>query len=233
MALLDHNVDFHAEVFRNITSLRRSVNLFDDLVPGDEAAQAAANRAEMAVRPEPGGVIDRGFAYTQAIAYPFSADPTLASRYGDGRVRVWYGALDEDTALAETCWHALAQVRAVEGVDEVVVRERAVYRVQADGLFVDVRDKLGEAPELVADDYTFTQALGARLSHEGHPGLLYPAARWQGDCLAAFSARVLSRPRLSYYLTYRIDARAGTVDVERRPGRIARTLSARQLRRGV
>lgn len=233
MALLDRNVDFRAEVVRNITSLRRAVNLFDDLVPDDPEAQACANAAEMAVRPEPPGVVARGFAYSQAVEYPFRADRAMASRYGDGRVRVWYGALDEDTATAESAWHALQQLRAIEGVSEVVVRERAVYRVQAAGLFIDVRGKLDEAPQLVADDYGFTQALGRRLSGEGHPGLLYPAARWNGDCLAAFTPRVLAEARLAHYLSYRIDPVAGMVRVERRPGRVERTLHEAQLRRSI
>ncbi|WP_095601858.1 RES family NAD+ phosphorylase [Pseudomonas sp. PIC25] len=231
MALLDTTCDFSGTVYRNIVSLRVSANLFDDLV-ADSRAQEAANDAEMRVRSVGPGVIERGLAYSEAIGYPFEADTSVASRYGDGTVRVWYGALDEDTALAETCYHQIQMLRDIEGVDRVVTRYRKVWQVQAAGLFIDLRGKETEFPELVADDYAYTQAIGKRLSHEGIPGLLYPSARWPtGECLGAFRADPLSQPIQLYDLTYRIDPVAGVVAVEREPGKLLCRLSLEQLRR--
>lgn len=230
MALYDRLSAFDATVFRNIASLRRSADLFDDLVE-DDAGLAAATAADIRVRPVPPGIIPRGFHYSQAIGYPFTSDRTLASRYGDGSVRVWYGALEEATALAETCWHQIRQLRAIEGVETPVVRYRAVYGVRANGLFLDLCDKAGEHPELLSDDYAATQAIGRHIAAQGLPGLIYPAARWPaGRCLAAFRAEVLSEPRLRYYLTYRIDPVAGEVRVERKPGRTWRRLRLTDLR---
>lgn len=231
MALLDTLSEFDGKVVRNITSLRRSESLFDDLVP-DAAGQAAATAAEMAVRPDGHGVIHRAFAYSQAVMYPFTADSAVASRYGDGTNRVWYGALDEATAQAETCYHALRQVLGIEGVTTMVTRQRCVYRVHASGLFADVRTKATEHPEIVADDYSATQAIGKHLSSQGLVGLLYPSARWpDGDCLAAFRPEPLREARVSHYLTYRIDPVHRRVTVERRPGRTLAVLSERDLRR--
>ncbi|WP_120997110.1 RES family NAD+ phosphorylase [Stutzerimonas urumqiensis] len=230
MGLLDTTCDFCAPVYRNIVSLRVSADLFDDLVP-DAKARDVALAAEMRVRTRATGVIERGLAYSEAIGYPFEADTSVASRYGDGTNRVWYGALDEDTALAETCYHQIQMLRDVEGVDRVVTRYRKVWRVQASGLFIDLRAKLDAFPELIADDYGRTQAIGKRLVHEGLPGLLYPSARWQGDCLAAFRAEPLSQPVQLYDLTYRIDAANGWVDVEREPGRLLKRLSLAELGR--
>lgn len=231
MALLDRLTRFDGEVVRNITSLRRSQNLFDDLVV-DTAAQNAAVLAEMAVRPPGRGVIQRGFAYSQAVLYPFTSDTVVASRFADGSFRAWYGALDEATALAETCCHALRQVLGIEGVDRVVTRHRCVYLVHAAGLFVDVRGKEKEHPELVADDYTATQAIGKYLAEQGQAGLLYPSARWpDGECLVVFREGPLRHARVSHYLTYRIDPLQRQVVVERQPGVVQAVLKADDLRR--
>lgn len=231
MALYDRLTDFDGRLLRNITSLRVSADLFDDLVP-DGAGRAAALAADLRMRPARTGVVDRGLHYSQAIGYPFTSDGTVASRYGDGSVRVWYGALDADTGIAETCWHQLQQLAAIEGVTAPVTRYRAVYEVRARGLFLELRGKEAEHPELLDDDYAATQAIGKHAAAQGLPGLLYPSARWpDGSCLAAFRAEPLSQPQLQYYLTYRIDALAQTVAVERKPGVVERVLHASDLRR--
>ncbi len=231
MALYDRLTEFEGAVYRNITSLRISQDLFDDLVP-DGAGRAAALAADLRMRPGAPGVIARGVEYSEAIAYPFASDATVASRYGDGSVRVWYGALEEDTALAETCWHQLQQLRAIEGVTHTVTRYRAVYRVHARGLFLELRGKERAHPELLDEDYGATQAIAKHAAGQGLPGLLYPAARWpDGSCLAAFRPDPLSDPVLLYYLTCRIDPLAQTVAVERTPGVVERVLHAHQMRR--
>jgi hypothetical protein len=231
VTLFDRLTDYDGPVFRNITSLRRSEDLFDDLVE-DAAGRDAALAADLRMRPGATGIVERGFAYSQAIAYPFASDGTVASRYGDGSVRVWYGALDEDTALAETCWHQLQQLRAIEGVTVPVTRYRAVYRVVARGLFLELRGKEDAHPELLDDDYAATQAIGKHAAAQGLPGLLYPAARWpEGNCLAAFRADPLSNPTLLYFLTYHIDPVTDEVRVERTPGSVERVLSGRMLHR--
>jgi hypothetical protein len=231
VSLFDRLTDFDGPVYRNITSLRRSQDLFDDLV-ADAAGREAALAADLRMRPGATGVVERGLAYSQAIAWPFASDRTLASRYGDGSVRVWYGALEEDTALAETCWHQLRQLRAIEGLTAPVIRYRAVYRVQARGLFLELRGKEREHPELLDDDYAATQAIGKHAAAQGLPGVLYPAARWpDGSCLAAFRADPLANPTLLYFLTYRVDPVADEVRVERTPGVLERRLTGRDLRR--
>lgn len=231
MSLFDTNTEFDDRVFRNITSLRISTDLFDDLVP-DRAGQAAAMAADMRMRSGPPGIIERGLQYSEAIDYPFTADMTVASRYGDGTVRVWYGALDEATSVAETCWHQLRQLQAVEGINTTVTRYRAMYQVRARGLFLELRNKLDQHPELLDDDYAATQAIGKHAAAQGLPGLLYPSARWpDGSCLAAFRSDPLSDPNLIYHLTYRIDAEAGTVTIERTPGAVDQVLQSRELYR--
>src|SRR5690606_9763625 len=109
---------------------------------------------------------------------------------------------------------------------------RAVYEVRARGLFLELRGKQREHPELLDDDYAATQAIGRHAAGQGLPGLLYPSARWpDGSCLAAFRPEPLGDARLLYYLSYRIDPAAGTVTVERSPGVVDRVLHWHELRR--
>jgi hypothetical protein len=54
VSLYDTLADFDDRVFRNITSLRISADLFDDLVP-DARGQAAAVAADLRMRPWGGG----------------------------------------------------------------------------------------------------------------------------------------------------------------------------------
>jgi len=221
-----------AQLFRNITSLRLSENLFDDLV-SDRAGQDAAIAAEMAVRKTAPGVIERGLYYSQAIDYPFARDPVVGSRFGDGTIRVWYGAFDDATARAETCWHALRQGNdLIDPPETVFVRYRAVYTVRARGLFADLRGKEVAFPELVGEDYAPTQPIGRYAANQGLAGLVYPSARWpEGECLAAFRAVPLSDAALAYYLTYRIDLDTQTVVIERTPGVVDQRLHISELRR--
>jgi len=231
VSLFDRLTDCDTSAYRNITSLRVSQDLFDDLVP-DAAGRAAALAADLRMRSSAPGVIERGLHYSQAIDYPFTADVSVASRYGDGTVRVWYGALEELTSLAETCWHALRQIRAIDGVTTPVTRHRAMYRVRAHGLFLELRGKEAEHPELLDEDYAPTQAIAKHSAMQGLPGLLYPSARWpDGSCLAAFRADPLRDPQLIYYLTYRIDPIQQTVAIARQPGAVERVFTLSELRR--
>jgi hypothetical protein len=84
----------------------------------------------------------------------------------------------------------------------------------------DIVGKEKAFPQLVANDYSFTQAIGRRLSQEGHPGLLAPSARCKGINSVIFNPEVLDSPRHHCYLTYRLDPATRTVEVERQPGEI-------------
>jgi hypothetical protein len=76
-SLFDKTVDFNDDVFRNITSLRESEDLFDDLSDGHEFLSNVARTVEMKVKSTiPPGIISRGFHYTTAIDYPFMQSHT-------------------------------------------------------------------------------------------------------------------------------------------------------------
>ena len=223
-ALFDKTTDFDRKPYRNITSLRESEDLFDDLTDGDEEASAIGAEAEMRVKeklvPRSPAIIHRSFQYSKSIIeYPFEKEPYLSTRFGDGTYGVWYGSIELRTTVYETGYHMIKAELAVEGLDEVIIRERAVYRVRCRAILIDLREKEKSFPKLVANDYSFTQRIGRRINKEGHPGLLAPSARCNGINVAIFNPGVLSDPQLHCYLTYSFDPALLNVKVERTVGR--------------
>ena len=223
-ALFDKTADFDGQPYRNITSLRESEDLFDDLTDGDKDASAIAAEAEMRVKdhliPRGPEIIHRGFQYSQTIIdYPFKSEPYLFTRFGDGTYGVWYGSLEMKTTVFETGFHMIKAELAVEGLDEIIIRERAVYRVHCRAILIDLRGKQKSFPKLVGDDYGFTHQIGQRMMREGHPGLLAPSSRYNGANMVIFNPDVLSNPRLHCYLTYFFDPDTLEIKVERTVGR--------------
>jgi hypothetical protein len=217
--LFDRNRDFDETVVRNIVSLRKSQNLFDDLIDSREEYEiliAAEKRIKTDAAP---GVIARGFHYSTAIEYPFKTEYFMASRYGDGTYPVWYGSLDLHTTIYETAWHMRNELLSIEGLDEVVMRERAVYHIDCRAVLIDLAEKTPEHPGLIDCDYSFAQQVGRRVQGEGHPGLLAPSARKpDGTNVVIFRQDVLDNPRIQYYLSYFFDPAQTQMRIERSPG---------------
>ena len=145
----------------------------------------------------------------------------MASRYSDGRFPVWYGSLDSMTTIYETAYHMLRTELNIAGVNEIIIRERALYKIHCKALLLDLSTKQHHYPQLITDDYTFTQQLGHRIAKEGHPGLLAPSARNKnkGINTVIFNPDVLSHPRLNHYLTYSLDPIKKSIEVEKQPGK--------------
>lgn len=226
MPLFDSTRDFDGDAYRNIVSLRKSEDLFDDLTGGDGSMSGIAVEAEARVKSHiPLGLLERGFHYTTSIAYPFEHEPYLKTRYGDGSYGVWYGSLALDTTIHETAYHMVKEESGIEGNRKPVYRERAVYLVRCKALLIDLSGKEAEYPALVGPDYGFTRQIGERLHREGHPGLLAPSARHrEGTNLVALSPRVLSNPRHHCYLAYTCDPVRRSVTVERTAGKVMMVL---------
>jgi hypothetical protein len=208
--------------FRNIVSLRRSENLFDDLAD-DPADQRVAMQFELAHKPasyrsgQP--IIDRPFeeaAWTDAIGFPFRH--LCESRYSSGAFGVWYGAETLETTIHETVHHWRRRLLEDAGfLGPGVVIQRSVHTVRLSGLLVDLRPLLAEYPDLVdPSSYAFTQAAGAYFFEKNYPGLISRSARCDGTVSALFSPAPLSDPRPHCYLTYRTTERG--VAVEREEG---------------
>lgn len=216
--LFDKNAEFKDDVFRNIVSLRKSQDLYDDINDGDESLSSVATFLESRVKKDiPLGLLERGFHYTTAIAYPFETDPFMESRYGDGKFPIWYGSLEFDTCIYETVYHMIKDESDIE-IKEIVIRERAVYKATCDAILIDLRNKAPDFPLLVFDNYEFTQSIGRKIHQQGSPGLLAPSARCKGNNAVIFNINVLDNPRVHCYLTYKYDPRKKEVIIERNPG---------------
>ncbi len=226
--LFEKSRDFDERLYRNIVSLRETEDLFDDLVGADPSITDVAYATEMKIKESiPTGQIARSFHYTTAIGYPFTSEPFMASRYGDGTFPVWYGSLELETTIHETAYHMVRDIENVAGVDETVIRERAIFTVACQALLLDLGQKEKTHPNLVADSYAYTQEIGRRLHREGHPGLLAPSARCKGINAVILNEKVLNNPLNHCYLLYRYDPAQRHVEVERTVGEIMLTIPCR------
>ncbi len=215
--------DIHANLHRNIVSLRKSENLYDDLTDNEDGWQAAID-LEKSTKPhtfessQP--IIDRPFEearYYEAIGYPF--DHWTKTRYSDGSFGVWYGADTLETSIYETVYHwhkGFLEDTNWQG-REGIISERSVYEVRVDAALLAFIEKTAEFPALIdPHSYHQTQQVGARIHHDGHPGLITHSVRCEGEVYAIFNQAVLSHPRQKCYLTYRTLGNA--VIVERQSG---------------
>jgi len=204
--------DIHQDVVRNIVSLRQSQDLFDDLTD-DPAAWRLAQKVEDEVKPPPyrsrTPLIDRPFEdaeWFNAIAWPFKN--WQASRFSDGTYGVWYGSESVETTVYESAYHWYKGLLSDAGYErQVVMAERKVYMVACGAALLDFRKASHKHADLLhPSDYAFCQSVGARIHREGHPGLLTQSVRRPaGENLAIFNPGVLSNPRCTCQLTYRLD----------------------------
>lgn len=226
--------DVRQDVARNIVSLRQSQDLFDDLTD-DQAEWLLAQKVEAEVRPpsyrSPTPIIDRPFedaAWFNAIVWPFRH--WQASRFSDGSYGVWYGSESVETTVFESAYHWYRGLLCDAGFErETVIAERKVYLVACGAALLDFRKATAEHRDLLhPSDYAFPQSVGARIHHEGHPGLLIQSVRRRaGENFAIFNPGVLSNPRHHCQLTYRLEA--GQITVEKRPGAAWITVAAAEL----
>jgi len=217
-------IDIHRDLTRNIVSLRISEHLFDDLTDDVDAWQSA-QQLELETKPKvftkQTPVIHRPFEeseWNSVIGFPFLN--STQSRYSDGTYGVWYGADDLETTVCETVHHWRTKLLSdAEGfLKPGVSIERKVYLVCCDSALIDLRPLVQKFPEVCyPDDYTATYAIGRKMHHEGHPGLVSKSARCKGDIYAIFTPDVLSDARHACFLTY-VTTDKG-VEIQKTPGK--------------
>lgn len=204
-------------------SLLQSQDLFDDLTD-DPAEWLLAQKVEDDIKPSPyrsrTPIIDRPFEdaeWFNAIAWPFKH--WQVSRFSDGAYGVWYGAESIETTVYESAYHWYQGFLSDAGFERMaVVAERKVYSVACNAALLDFRKTVNQHLDLLhPSDYTFCQTVGARIHHEGHPGLLTQSVRRpSGENVAIFNPDVLSNPRQNCQLTYRLVG--DQIMVEQQPG---------------
>lgn len=217
------NVDFHADLIRNIKTIRDSQDLFDDLSsdPHDQAVAIAAEAEERV--PTPAAIITRPFDYGTVISFSFDPSTWQATRFSDARrFGVWYGSLEVETTVYETVfhWHRfLMDSYATE--DRVITGERRLFDVRCDALLIDLRGRETTFPDLVSrKSYAFAQSLGNFLVDQRANGILVHSARCSGVNGAIFHPERLSNVREKMLLTYRCNPAQDFCNVERATGEL-------------
>ena len=205
-------IDVQQPVVRNIVSIRQSQDLFDDLSNSPDD-WSAAQHVEDTVKPPPysshSPVIDRPFedaAWFNAVQWPF--DHWQSNRYSNGKFGVWYGSAQAETTVYETVYHWYSGFLRDAGFEtESVVGERKLYNVTCSAMLLDFRPAFLSEPRLRhGTDYSFSQAVGARLHGEGYPGLLTHSVRHEGgENFVILNSKVLSEPKLLCQVTYRVE----------------------------
>lgn len=146
---------------------------------------------------------------------PFAPKPLLKpiqTRFSDGRMRVFYSALEPETAEAEVLhWYMKPLLGGASPL-------RAYYRRATctfNGYVKDLRPWVDQWPFLTADDgYDACNTLGTEAATSGLDGLLSRSARRvQGTTLPIFSRSSLEHAHIEEYHAFDYDPKTGDVTV--------------------
>ncbi|MBT8078039.1 MAG: RES family NAD+ phosphorylase [Gammaproteobacteria bacterium] len=124
------------------------------------------------------------------------------SRFGDGSYGVYYAGLSEETAIRETVFHTERRLR--ETAEPAINVEMRCY---VGTITLSLDDIRGAAYAEYRDPDLATwprcQAFAVQRRQIGAHGLLYRSARHDdGQCVAAFRTRAISRPRQGKHFQY-------------------------------
>ena len=229
------------DVARNIVAFREPQNVFDDLseLAGEwKVAEQAQDEVGLPLHRSKTPIIDRPFEdanWLNAIHWPHKNRQHTnyqQSRFSDGTFGVWYGSETIETTVYESAFHWYSGLLSDAGFEcEVVVSERKIYSVTCEASLLDCRKAVSAFPELLhPSDYSFTHSVGARIHHEGHPGLIMQSVRRpDGENIAVFNPAVLTNPREIGHLTYKLDR--DSIIVEKQAGKTWMTLEVKELKK--
>jgi hypothetical protein len=139
------------------------------------------------------------------------------SRFCDGTYGVYYAAREEATAIAESRYHTEAFLRATHQPSIDV--DKRLYVATIDGAFDDIRGRSLRSKLYAAapDDYGYSQRYAHRLYARNRvDGIVYNSVRNpDGQCVAAFRPRIVSKAHIRKYIQFRWDGRriTGIVDL--------------------
>ncbi len=128
---------------------------------------------------------------------------TGSSRFSDGTFGVYYAAHTEQTAIAETKYHAERRLRATN--EPSIDLDMRVYSATIKGDFDDVRKRTPRSKLYDPNSYALSQTYGKKKYQQNSvDGIVYRSVRdSDGECLAAFRPRLITRCAATKYLQYR------------------------------
>jgi hypothetical protein len=224
------------DVARNIVSFREPQNVFDDLSErADEwkVAEQVQDEVGLPRHRSKTPIIDRPFEdanWLNAIQWPFKN--YQQSRFSDGTYGVWYGSESVETTVYESAYHWYSGLLSDAGYErEAIVSERTIVSVKCAATLLDFRKAARTFPELLhPSDYSYPHSVGARIHHEGHPGLIIQSVRRpDGENIAVFNPAVLTKPREIGHLTYKLDR--DSIIVEKQAGKTWMALEVKELKK--
>ncbi|MED5501043.1 RES family NAD+ phosphorylase [Salinicola sp. LHM] len=126
------------------------------------------------------------------------------SRFSDGAFGVYYCALSEATAIAETRYHAERFLR--DSSEPPMQIQQRVYLSDLVGTLHDLRGEPSATSLLDPDDWSAGQALGRQVWEASGDGIVYPSVRDPGgECAAVLRPPVMSATRQGRHLGYEWD----------------------------
>lgn len=203
-----------ARTHRLINSRFPAIGVFDAYVE-DEDELRIAFELEQATNPRlnmtmgalsflPQDSILTGPTAHQGMAAFIHVDDN-GSRFNDGRLGAWYGALSLETAIAETLYHNDRRLRASEhGFPNRIQLRELIVDIECP--LLDIRGAQSTRPELYhSSDYSQSQAfansvrwpLRAPEKNLGEDGLIFDSVRHKGgENLCIFRPQALTLPIL-------------------------------------
>jgi hypothetical protein len=124
------------------------------------------------------------------------------SRFSDGSYGVYYAALDEETAIAETVFHTERRLRDTD--EPPIELDLRAYVGTVAKLLEDLRGKsYAHLRDPDIRTWPTCQRFGSTRREAGAWGFVYSSARREGgQCIAAFRPRTVSLPVQSKHLRY-------------------------------
>jgi hypothetical protein len=198
--------------YRIIPSRIPALALFESLVDADELEIAyaiesltndrlRAQAGELYLVPKEDWVTGPGASVVMAAFTHIGRQ----SRFSDGTWGVYYAALDEETAIAETVFHRERFLR--ETAEPAIELEQRCYVGKVLQPLDDIRGPVFDTlrdPDLAT--YPLCQAFARERRAADAWGLNYRSARREGgECIAAFRTRTVSLPVQGRHFRYHWD----------------------------
>lgn len=198
-----------ARAVRIVPSRFPPIDLFERLVPPEDldvlfALEALTNdRLRDAVGDldlvPPGERVTGPGATVVMAAFTHIGRP---GRFSDGGYGVYYAALDEDTAIAETVYHRARFLG--ETAEPPTEFEMRAYVGGIERPLEDIRGpRFAALRDADLASWPRCQAFAAARRAAAADGLVYRSARRRdGECIAAFRPKAVSRPRQGKHYRY-------------------------------
>ena len=191
------------KTYRCIASRFPPVDLYADLAAPEHFAQFHA--LEALTNPRLAAAGDCTGASPIAAAFSYIPTPPQGGRFNPD-FAVYYCALEEVTAVTEATFHRARFLRESQTPPTIVEARVVVADLDAAEL-ADIRAPGPRFEALHApDDYRTSQRFGADLYAADREGIVYRSVRQpDGQCVAAFTPRILQRARQSKHLDFHWD----------------------------